>query len=53
MEGKLGGKIMKEFLALRPKMCGYLTDDGCVDEKAKDTENENEINTEITVKIYS
>ena len=28
---------MKEFAALRPKMCSYLTDDGFVNKKAKRT----------------
>ena len=28
---------MKEFLALRPKMYGSLTDDACADKKAKGT----------------
>ena len=27
MKYELGGKIMKEFVALRPKTCSYLTDD--------------------------
>ena len=34
---KVGGKIMKEFLALRPKMYGSLTDDACADKNAKGT----------------
>ena len=29
---------MKEFVSLRPKMCSYLTDDRCVDKKAKGTQ---------------
>ena len=35
MKDELGGKIMKEFIGLRPKC--YLTDDGNVDKKAKGT----------------
>ena len=34
---ELGGKIMKEFIGLRPKYYSYLTDDGNVDKKAKGT----------------
>lgn len=37
VKAKLGGKIMKEFLALRPKMYGSLTDDACDDKNAKGT----------------
>ena len=35
MKDELGGKIMKEFIGLRPKCYSYLTDDGNVDKKAK------------------
>ena len=35
MKDELGGKIMKEFIELRPKRYSYLTDDGNVDKKAK------------------
>ena len=34
---KLGGKIMTEFVALRPKTNSYLTDDCEEDKKAKGT----------------
>ena len=37
MKDELGGKIMKEFIGLRPKCYSYLTDDGNVDKKAKGT----------------
>ena len=37
MKNEFGGKIMKEFLALRPKIYNYLTDDGYIDEKVKGT----------------
>ena len=37
MKGELGGKIMKEFLVLIPKMYSYLTYDDCVDKQEKDT----------------
>ena len=38
MKDKLGGRIMTEFVALRPKTCSYLMDDGnTVIKKAKGT----------------
>ena len=37
MQDELGGKIMTEFVALRPKTCSYLMDDGGTDKKAKRT----------------
>ena len=37
MKGELGGKIMTEFVALRPKIYSYLMDDGNTDKKAKRT----------------
>ena len=35
MKDELGGKIMREFAALRVKTCNYLTDDGDEDKKSK------------------
>ena len=35
MKYGLSGRIMKEFIALIPKMCSYVTDDGYVDKKGK------------------
>ena len=35
MKEELGGKIMAEFVALRPKTYSYLTDDCKEDKKAK------------------
>ena len=37
MKDELGGKIIIEFIALRPKMYSYLTYDGKVGKKAKGT----------------
>ena len=35
MKDELGGRIMKEFIGLRPMCYSYLTDDGNVDKKSK------------------
>ena len=37
MKDELGGKIITEFAALRPKSYSYLMDDGNSDKKAKGT----------------
>ena len=37
MKDKLGGKIISEFVTLRPKTYSYSTDDGKEDKKAKQT----------------
>ena len=37
MKDELGGRIMMEFITLRPKAYTYLTDDGKEDKKAKGT----------------
>ena len=37
MKNELGGKIMTEFLPLRPKTHSYLTDDCKEDKKANGT----------------
>ena len=39
MKDELGGKIITEFVTLRPKNYSYLTDDGKEDKKAKGTKN--------------
>ena len=41
MKDELGGKIMKECVALRPKTYNYLTDGRCIYKKAKDTKKSN------------
>ena len=37
MKDEVGGKIMTEFVALRPKTSSYLLDDGNTDRKARGT----------------
>ena len=39
MKDELGGKIITEFVSLRPKTYSFLTDDGKEDKKAKGTKN--------------
>ena len=39
MKDELGGKIITEFVTLRPKTHSYLTDDGKEDKKAKGTKS--------------
>ena len=39
MKDELGGKIITEFVALRPKTYSYLIDDSNCDKKAKGTKN--------------
>ena len=39
MKYEVGGKIIREFVALRPKTYSYLMDDGNTKEKAKRTKN--------------
>lgn len=35
MKDELGGRIVKEFVALIPMMFNYLTNDSCVNKKVK------------------
>ena len=52
MKDELGGKIMTEFVALRPKTFSYLTDDCEEDKKAKGTKKcENKIEHKIEIDI--
>ena len=37
MKDELGGKIIMQFVSLRPKTCSYLTDNCKEDKKAKGT----------------
>ena len=37
MKDELGGKIMKELVALTPTMYNYVIGNGCVDKKPKGT----------------
>ena len=37
MKDELGRKIMRQLVALRPKMYSYLRDDVCINNKAKST----------------
>ena len=39
MKDELGGKIMIEFVAVRPKIYSYLMDDDSSEKKAKGTKN--------------
>ena len=39
MKDELVGKIIIQFVALRPKTCSYLTDDDENVKKAKETKN--------------
>ena len=48
MKDELGGKIMTEFVALRPKRCSHLTDDDKNVKKAKGPKKiSNKKNTQI------
>ena len=51
MKDELGGKIITEFVTLRPKTYSYLTDDGKEDKKAKGT-NKYVIKTMIKFNDY-
>lgn len=39
MKDELCGRILKYFIALRPKMFSYMTDDSCAEKKGKGGKN--------------
>ena len=39
MKDELCGRILKYFIALRPKMFSYMTDGSCADKKEKRAKN--------------
>ena len=47
MKDELGGKIITEFVALRPNTCSYLIDDDKNVKKAKATKMCNKKNTSV------
>ena len=50
-EEKLGGKIIKDVVAIRPKTYAYLTDDGDEHKKAKGTRKKCVIKQEFVSKF--
>ena len=49
MKGELNGKMIKKFVALRPKIYSYMTDDGYVHKAAKGTKKCNK--TKFSLKV--
>ena len=55
MKDELGGKIMTEFIALRPKTYAYLMNDGRSNKKAKGAKRcviKKSLNLMITKTVY-
>ena len=51
MKDELDGKIMTEFVALKPKTCSYLTDDS--DENKKKAQKSVLLNENLNLKIIN
>ena len=52
MKDELGGKVISEFAALRPKTYSYFMDDGKSDKKSKGTKKKSEIKRRLKFNGY-